>query len=276
AINGGNNQTDWELSPAIPNGELLALPTTITGSIVMATTGSNLTTSRTVRMRLWKGGSPLGAEVDRSVNSATPGAYSYSFTIPAGTTLGPGETLTLRIQNRGTTGRNIEVYQRNGSTWPASYSRIEFDTSTVINIDAAGVCSQPPSVGDGVKAAYVEDEHVYLRATVSDPFGIDDIGSVSVSIKNPTGTIIASGAMPSQPDTSASAGSLTYEFLFTAPTNAPLGAWTATVTAKEGVEDMVQDIVNIGFVVQARVLLGKTWGVDAIPGDAVTLTIGGA
>src|SRR5690606_7262064 len=110
----------------------------------------------------------------------------------------------------------------------------------------------------------------------SDPFGTDDIGSVLVSIKNPTGTEIASGAMTPQPDTNAADGSLTYEFLFTVPTNAPPGGWTATVTAKEGVEDMVDDTVNIGFVVQALVSLGKNWGVDATPGDTVTLTIGGA
>src|SRR5690606_32167489 len=98
AINGGNNQADWELAPAIPSGELLALPTTITGNIVMATTGSNLTINRAVRMSLWRGGAQLGGNVDRNVNSATPTAYSYGFTIPAGTALGPGQTLTLRIQ----------------------------------------------------------------------------------------------------------------------------------------------------------------------------------
>src|SRR5690606_27789664 len=228
------NQDEWELVPAIPNGETLALPTTISGSIVMATTGNNLTTSRTVRMSLWRGGTQLGGDVDRSVNSATPGAYAYTFTIPAGTTLGPGQTLTLRIQNRGTNGRNIDIHQRNGTTWTSSYSHLVFNTSTVINIDAAGAYSQPLSVGNGTKAAYIEDEHVYLRATVSDPFGTADIGSVAVSIKNPTGTVIASGAMTPQPDADATDGSLTYEFVFTVPTGAPLGGWTATVTAKEG------------------------------------------
>src|SRR5690606_287536 len=269
----GNNQADWELAPAIPTGELLALPTTIAGNIVMATTGSNLTTSRVVRMSLWRGGTQLGGNVDRNVNSATPTVYPYSFTIPGGTTLGPGQTLTLRIQNRGTTGRNIEVYQRNGTTWTSSYSHLVFNTSTVINIDAAGAYSQPFSVGNGTKAAYIEDEHVYLRATVSDPFGTDDISSVSVSIKNPTGTEIApdslkhpsrteiaAGAMTPQADPDATDGSLTYEFVFTVPTSAPLGGWTATVTAKEGVEDMVEDVANIGFVVQGHVSLGKTWG----------------
>src|SRR5690606_36884400 len=146
----------------------------------------------------------------------------------------------------------------------------------VIDIDAAAAYSQPFSAGNATKAAYVEDEHVYLRATVSDPFGTADIGSVAVSIKNPTGTVIASGAMTPQPDADATDGSLTYEFVFTVPTNAPLGGWTATVTAKEGVEDMVQDVANIGFIVQGHVWLGKTWGVDATPGDTVTLTIGGA
>jgi uncharacterized repeat protein (TIGR01451 family) len=276
-INGGTNQDDWELSPAIPNSETLALPTTISGSIVMATTGSNLTNSRSIRMSLWIGGTQLGNNVDHNVNSATPTAYAYSFTgIPSGTTLNPSQVLTLRIQNRGSTGRNIDVYQRNGTTWPTSYSYLTFNTTTVIKIDAAAAYSQPFPVGDGIKAAYIQDEHVYLRATVSDPFGTDDIDSVAVSIKNPTGTVIASGTMTPQADADTTDGSSTYEFVFTVPTSAPLGGWTATVTAKEGVEDLVQDVANIGFVVQGSVSLGKTWGVGANPGDAVNLTIGGA
>ncbi|MDG6347908.1 hypothetical protein QAA18_04015 [Luteimonas sp. 8-5] len=280
AINAGNNQNEWELSPAIPNGETLALPTTIGGNVVIAatgTTGSN--TNRTVRLSLWRGAQQLGNNTDITVSGTATGPTAYSFNITGiapGTTLSPAQTLTLRIQNRGSGSRNIDVYQRNGATWTSSYSHLVFNTSTVINIDAAAAYSQPLSAGNGTKAAYIEDEHVYLRATVSDPFGTDDIGAVSVSIKNPTGVEVASGAMTPQPDTDATDGSLTYEFVFTVPTNAPLGGWTATVTAKEGVENMVDDVANIGFIVQGQVSLGKTWGLDATPGDTVMLTIAGA
>src|SRR5690606_40056840 len=80
AINGGNNQADWELAPAIPTGELLALPTTITGNIVMATTGSNLTTSRVVRMSLWRDGTQVGGNVYRNVKRPTPTVDTDNFT----------------------------------------------------------------------------------------------------------------------------------------------------------------------------------------------------
>src|SRR5690606_27874546 len=49
----------------------------------------------------------------------------------------------------------------------------------------------------------------------------------------------------------------------------------ATVTAKEGVEDLVADTANVGFTVHGRVVLGKTWGTGAIGGNAVTLAISG-
>src|SRR5690606_37525569 len=86
---------------------------------------------------------------------------------------------------------------------------------------------------------------------------------------------IASGAMTPLADTNTSDGSLSYEYDFTVPANPNLGPWTATVTAKEGVEDLVEDTANVGFTVHGRVLLGKTWGTGAIGGNAVTLSIAG-
>src|SRR5690606_28673168 len=112
---------DWELSPAIPNGETLALPTSVGGNIVIAATGTTGSgTNRTVRLSLWRGAQQLGIDTNITVSgtATAPTAYSFSITgIAPGTTLSPTQTLTLRIQNRGTGSRNIDVYQRNGTTW---------------------------------------------------------------------------------------------------------------------------------------------------------------
>src|SRR5690606_9732456 len=190
--------------------------------------------------------------------------------------LDPGESLILRIENRETANnREIRVHQRSGTTWPGDYSFLTFDTSTVINVDAISVHSEPASSGNGTKAAYVQGDHAYIRATVSDPFGTADISDVSIVIKDSTGATIASGAMPPLADTNTSDGSLSYEYDFTVPANPHLGAWTATVTAKEGVEDLVADTANVGFTVHGRVVLGKTWGTGAINGNTVTLAISG-
>lgn len=281
----GYDSDDWELLPAIPDGETLVLPAgIISGSILMQASGNSTGSNRTVRMTLrTSSGVDLGSNVDHSVSGTGIVQYAYNFDLSgeslADRTLDPGESLILRIENRTyswlATNRDIRVHQRSGTTWPTNYSFLAFDTSTVINVDAIAVHSQPASSGNGTKAAYVQGDHAYIRATVSDPFGTADISDVSIVVKDPTGATIASGAMTPLADTNTSDGSLSYEYDFTVPANPNLGPWTATVTAKEGVEDLVEDTANVGFTVHGRVLLGKTWGTGAIGGNAVTLSIAG-
>jgi uncharacterized repeat protein (TIGR01451 family) len=279
-INGGTNPNfpydEWQMFPAVPVGKTLALPAAINGNIVIATANQNLTTARTVRASLWTStGVQLGSNVDVAVNSATPTAKAFNFTI-APTTLAAGQYLVLRLQNRGAVDNYIAVSQRNGTTFPGSYSNLNFTTTTVIKIDAAAVYSQPASAGNATKAAYGGNENVYVRATVSDPFGTSDISSVSVTIKDPGGSVVAVGNMTPLTDTDTTDGSLSYEFIFTVPTNATRGGWTAAITANEGVEGLVHDDRNVGFIIQGLVTLGKSWGVGATAGDKVNLTIGGA
>ena len=279
SINAGGSTERWTMSPVIPAGETLALPATVSGKIVIAATGTTgFNTNRTIRGSLWLNDTTqIGGNVDVSVsgNSTTPAIQTFTFNT-GGATLTAGQYLVLRLQNNGSGSRNIAVYQRNGSSFPANYSYLTFNTTTVIQIDASAVYSQPASAGNGTKGAYVENESVYVRATVSDPFGTDDIGSVMVSIKDPSGNVVAVGAMTPLADADTTDGSRSYEFNFTVPTSATLGGWTAVITANEGTEGLVSDLRNVGFLVQGRVSLGKTWGGGATAGDTVSLTIGGA
>ena len=81
--------------------------------------------------------------------------------------------------------------------------------------------------------------------------------------------------MPQLADADATDGTLRYEFDFQVPANPRLGIWTATVTAKEGVEGLVEDVANIVFAVHGTVTLGKTWTAGATAGDTVLLSING-
>jgi fimbrial isopeptide formation D2 family protein/uncharacterized repeat protein (TIGR01451 family) len=281
AIANGNAFVDWEMYPVVTTDRTLALPGTITGNIVMATAGSNLGTSRTVWVGLYtNAGTQLGATAVVTVNNATPADKAISFSISSPPTLNPGQSLYLRIQNRsGTNGNNIAVYQRYAAIPGAPqdpYSYLTFNTTTVIKIDAADVYAQPASAGNAQRAAYIANDAVYVRATVSDPFGSDDISSVPVTITDPSGATVATGTMTPLADANLLDGSRSYEFIFIVPGNAPWGGWTAKITAKEGVEDKVQDVRNVGFVIQGGVSLGKSWGSGAKAGDTVSLTIGGA
>jgi uncharacterized repeat protein (TIGR01451 family) len=275
---------EWELTPAIPTGETLVLPATqiaVSGNIVMeGWTDRPTSRNRTIRLSLrTSSGVGLGGNVEHEVVGG-PANYTYNFdlrfTSLADRTLGPGEFLILTIRNReNANNREIRVHQRNGTNWPADYSFLTFTTSTVINVDSIGAFAQPAASGNAQKAAYVQGDHVYIRATVSDPFGTADISDVSVVIRDATGTAVASGGMTQLPDANISDGSLSYEYDFTVPANPRLGGWTAIVTAKEGVENLVWDDANVGFVVNGKLTLGKSWGAGAIAGNAVNLTIAG-
>ena len=218
AARGGTD--DWELVPVIPTGETLLLPDAISGNIVMATSDKDLNSSRTVRLELRTNAGVLLAQTTRSdISGGTATPYTYSFNLAAASlpdkTLTAGEYLVLRIVNPTFDNRyDITVHQRrNPGALYGDYSYLTFDTTTVISIDARGAYSQAASSGNAQKAGYLTNEHVFLRATVSDPFGTADINAVNIVIKDPSGaTVTPTTAMPQLADADTTDGTLRIRF----------------------------------------------------------------
>ncbi|MCB0189985.1 MAG: hypothetical protein KDE31_37195, partial [Caldilineaceae bacterium] len=117
--------------------------------------------------------------------------------------------------------------QYDSSTKP---SKITLPTTTVINITDFGIYDAPYPGGALINAA-TNGETVYVRATVSDPFGTDDIRQLDVEITDP-----ASG-VTTVPLTSAAATSgCTKIFEYAWATSVLQGEYTVKVTAYEGYE----------------------------------------
>jgi uncharacterized repeat protein (TIGR01451 family) len=80
-----------------------------------------------------------------------------------------------------------------------------------------------------------------VRAVVSDPFGSFDISSASLSMLDPASNSVINNAGMTQAFDSGAATRI-YEYAFSIPANAPLGAWTPRVLAREGTENTVTDL----------------------------------
>ncbi|NNF95347.1 MAG: DUF11 domain-containing protein [Halobacteria archaeon] len=94
---------------------------------------------------------------------------------------------------------------------------------------------------------------MHIRTVVSDPFGSFDITSSNVTILDPLGTPVVSGAAMNEVADSGAA-TKTYEYAYTIPAAGPDGAWTAQVTANEGTEGTISDLRNAGLVVSSASL----------------------
>lgn len=144
-----------------------------------------------------------------------------------------GDSLKLRVTNQNRPANNrIRVHtNRNG------LSQIPLETTTVINLDEVGIYANAYPDTTQYKT-YAPGSTVYLRTTVSDPFGNADISSVDFTVTDPTTSqlfttnVIVPSAMP----TGATA---IFETPYTIPNPTTDGIWSIGFTGNEGAEGTV-------------------------------------
>ena len=171
-----------------------------------------------------------------------PAAGSAIYRLDWSTTLGStvtvpgGQALTLSVANN--TGTAVSLLYDSD----ANPSRINLPASSVIDITSLGLYDAPYPGGNPVTAV-AAGATVYVRATVSDPFGAYDITGLDLAIP-------AAGVSVSLTDVSAvasDAATKTYEYAF--KTSAE-GVYDIQATAHEGTE---------GITDSAAISLGVTF-----------------
>jgi hypothetical protein len=115
-------------------------------------------------------------------------------------------------------------------------SKIEFDTSTYINIVSYDAYDAPYPGGNLITSA-TEGSLVYLRAVVTDPFGSIDITDLTIDVL---------GSPVTATSVAASGCTRTYEYEWDT-TSAIGGAISLPATAKEGYENTVTDVENLNI-----------------------------
>jgi len=194
--------------------------------------GTTLTDTRTVNL----------------TNTRTVYTFNPTTATPWSVTCNASWNLTItNINAGGTVNDDMRVYPYQTGLTPTN-SRVELPASTVINVDSITYYDAPYPAGNVISSA-APGQTVYIRATVSDPFGSYDINANSPTTL-PTVTIVNPGGVTQLPATAMTElGALTtavtktfeYSAGYTIPGGVPTGNWTVRVDAVEGTEGTVSD-----------------------------------
>ena len=213
-----------------------------------------------------RNGSPTRLEADLAI--------SGSGLLSAGTSL----TLTIRVSTRNHN-RDVDFFFSNGS----EAARFELTSQTVINVEDVSLYDAAYPDGSLITAAE-RGQTFYIRAKVSDPFGVDDITSAAISLSDPAGNSILDSVQLTEAGT---AGIYKYyEYEYTLAADATSGSWVATIKAEEGYEGEVSSVnsVLIPVLLYPELTLTRSSAVQndpvnstenpkAIPGAEVVITL---
>jgi len=258
-------------------------PFTITGGStaivnlrVLATGGSR----RDVQVELFNGGtgSSLGIGTANWSNNNWI-TLSIPVNIAAGgADFSVNDFVRIVITNTGGNNRNFQIATSNAGI----RSELQMQSSTVVNIDNISVHSAAyPAITQF--SSYKPGSTVYIRATVSDPFGNADITSAKVTITDSSPTVRVNNLVMTSVATPTGATRV-YEYQYIIPAT-PDGSWEVSVTANEGTEGTVSHTAQTTMTVGIpNITISKNSAVlsdpinasnpKAIPGAIIEYTIG--
>lgn len=278
-INGNNKSETWTLSPALASAFVISGDSGAIPVELYLDTQPNLfdTGYRLITVTLSSSSGILGTIGPQWHQLSLSGPAPVTFNIPVAgdINLQPGDTLQLTVSNT-TGGGNYRlfVYPQSGG---GNYSRVVLDAQTVINVDQVRLYDAGYPAGTPISSA-APGQSIFIRATVSDPFGSFDISKADLQIVDPTGAVVIDGAPMTEVFDAGGAAKI-YEYTATVPAAGPQGDWTARVTAEEGTEGLVRHMGMATLrVVAPDILLLKTVFVvsDPINGGANPKAIPGA
>lgn len=195
---------------------------------------------------------------------SAPIPITFNIPVDTDTTLLQGSQMILTLRNVTPGGGNRRI-----RVWPAvggNNSRVEMDSSTVINVDNVSFFDAA-SPGGAPLTTITPGLDVFVRAGVGDPFGNFDIAGASLDIDDALGAPqVVAQAMTAvaNPDLATT----TFEFRYTVPAAGAPGTWTASVTANEGTEGIVRhQAAGVFDVVLPELLVEKLSRVISDPAN---------
>jgi len=256
-INGNNQSQTFTMN--VPLQSALTLNSaSFNVNLLLARSGGAANTNRTVTVTLRK--TVGGVTTDVGSASQTLAGMSttmtmYTFTIiPSGalTLPTPNASFSLVVNNNSnnTANRAITLTPYSG----AQFSRVDLNSATIINVDSIQTWNAAYN-GGAQQGTFYPGATVFVRATISDPFGTFDISGARIWITDaatPTaGTPVTNQSMtPVSANCTATAATCVFEYQYTLPT-APtpaLGTWNIRVRGNEGVEGVFDEALD-SFVV---------------------------
>lgn len=281
----GSTLVSWTMSPA------LQLPVTInSGNIpVKLWLATNSARTYTIPVTLKCGASYAGATsvatlaTGTAALTATPTAFTFNLPRATAYTCAAGNAWYLDITNTmtgGTGARDVRVYP---SPSAGNYSNVTLNSQNVININNSDITFyDAPYPGGTAITSVSAGQPVYIRASVTDPFGSYDISSATLTLSNPSGTVMSPtpvAMIAKTSDTPVSATKI-FEYAYTVPVAGPVGNWSALVLAREGTENNVSDsaqavmpVTVLPSLIIAKSAIVSTGNPKARPGDTISYTV---
>jgi uncharacterized repeat protein (TIGR01451 family)/fimbrial isopeptide formation D2 family protein len=270
-----NTTISWALSPVLQSAVTITGGAGVTIPVQLWLSTNNTGTYALNPITLTCGAITLGT-LTTGTAALTNGAAAalFTFKVPHTTTqtCASGSAITLSITNA-TAGANHYVYVYPAPT-TGNYSNVNILSQNVINVGSIGFYSATyPSAATITSVPPLGV--VYIRATISDPFGSYDINSASITITDPSGTSQLSPSPGSMTSVNSSGASTIYQYAYTVPSGAILGNWSISVTAKEGTEGTIS---NTGYFLMTvgvpNVFILKSANTSsANPGTIITYTL---
>ena len=258
-----NTTTTFTQNPTLCSDLTIKLGETINVSTYVTVTSGSMPGSPSITATLRYGATNIAT---LSAPTYSGGILTWTTTLGSDVTIPAGQAISLDI----TTAQSGVAFRidYDSQTKP---SKITLPVTTYIDMTALAMYDAAYP-GGSISSTATNGSTVYLRSTVTDPFGADDITGLDISILAPGGgTTNVTGTQV------ATAGcTKTYEYTWNSP--AIPGDYDFTVTAKEGFENTVVDIDYLGFAlcpltVSGTVSIQPTCYVP--DGGEITLTVTG-
>jgi subtilisin-like proprotein convertase family protein len=187
--------------------------------------------------------------------------------------------IRIVITNTGGNNRDFLLSSSNGGI----RSELQMQSSTVINVDNIDVFAAAYPATTQF-SSYEPGSTVYVRATVSDPFGSADITSANITLTDATPAVQVNNAVMAVVDPSPTGATRIFEYAYVIPVS-PEGFWDISITTDEGTEGSVSHTAQATLIVGTpNVTISKNSSVlsdpvnasnpKAIPNAIVEYTIG--
>jgi len=215
----GATTVSFSQTPSLCTDLTIKAGHTITAKVYVNVTGGIMDNSSNVTATIKYGATTIATLSNGGYASGLltlTGTTSSDVTIPA------GQSIVVDVtNNQSALGFQIRY---DSQTYP---SKIDLPVTTYINISAFAAYDDAYPGGAVITGSTTPDSTVYLRATVSDPFGVSDITGLDVNIE---GTTHAASVV------NTVGCSRVYEYAWTPGTS---GDYSISAVAKEGYEGIV-------------------------------------
>ena len=280
-----NGNQSWVLSPVLQSGVTVSSGV-ISGVLYLA---SNQSRTFNIPITLSCGSNLVATATLSSITLPVTPPLEVPFNLPlaADYTCPTNSAWSLNVAST----RNNPIY-----VYPApstgNTSKVTLPSQSVININNSDITFNTAAYpAASSTTAVTVGSTIYIRATVSDPFGSYDISGATLILTDPSGVIRIGSPTPvamTQVYDSNLATKIYQYGPYTIPAGGPAGNWIARVVANEGTEGTVSDYAlralsvtvpmpNLLVVKSSQVfsdpINGEGAGAKAIPGAFIDYTI---